>query len=142
MCIKTYSTFQRDTFKWLLLVHHQLLLLKCEPSQERVKFYYVNTSVNKCRSRIILTAIILHEGPHIVSESSGFKCIQLISQVFAELPFLNDNFQMNYSTIEGILASQQVKYRLFTSFQKITQSQLNLEFGVLASCKQRSHQRK
>ena len=30
------------------------------------------------------------------SESSGFKCIQLISQVFVELPFLNDNFQTNY----------------------------------------------
>ena len=42
---------------------------------------------------------ILHEGPRscIISESSGFKCIQLISQVFAELPFLNNNFQMNYN---------------------------------------------
>ena len=25
-----------------------------------------------------------------------FKCIQLIYQVLAELPFLNDNFQTNY----------------------------------------------
>ena len=31
------------------------------------------------------------------AESSGFKCIQLISQVFAELPFLNDNFQTSYN---------------------------------------------
>ena len=67
-CIKTYSTRQHDTFKWLLLVHHQLLLLKCEPSQERVKFNYV-TSVNKCRASIILTAIILQRGPRIISES-------------------------------------------------------------------------
>ena len=36
-------------------------------------------------------------GPRIISESSDFKCIQLISQVFAELPFLNDNFQTNYN---------------------------------------------
>ena len=42
-------------------------------------------------------AIILHEGPHIISESSGFKCIQLISQVFAEFLFLDDNFQTNYN---------------------------------------------
>ena len=46
-----YSTRQCDTFKWLLLVHHQLSLLKCEPSQEHV----IITSVNKCRTRIILT---------------------------------------------------------------------------------------
>ena len=76
-------------------MHHQLLLPKCEPSQECEKFNYV-TSVNKCRARIILTAIILHEGLHIISESCGFKYIQFISEVFAELPFLNDNFQMNY----------------------------------------------
>ena len=90
---------QRDMFKWLLLVQciTQLLLLKCEPSQEREKFNHV-TSVNKCRTRIILMAIILHEGPCIISESFGLKCIQLISQVFAELPFLNDNFQTNYNT--------------------------------------------
>ena len=39
-----------------------------EPSQECVKFNYV-TSVNKCCARIILTAIIQHKGPLIVSES-------------------------------------------------------------------------
>ena len=42
-------------------------------------------------------AKILHKGPHNISESSGFECIQLISQVFVELPFLNDNFQTNYN---------------------------------------------
>ena len=31
------------------------------------------------------------------AESSGFKCIQLIFQVFAELPLLNNNFQMSYN---------------------------------------------
>ena len=39
-----------------------------------------------------MPVIIQHEGPRIISESSGFKCIQLISQVIAERPFLNDNF--------------------------------------------------
>ena len=46
-----------------------------------IKFNYI-TSVNKCRARIILTAIILHEGPRIISESFGFSAYQLISQVF------------------------------------------------------------
>ena len=64
-CIKTYSTRQHDTFKWLLLVHHQLLLLKCEPSQERVKFNYV-TSVNKCRA-------ISHNRPEIAQFGTILK---------------------------------------------------------------------
>ena len=57
--------------------------------------------------------IILHEGPRIISESSGFKCIQLISQVFAELPFLNDNFQTNYNPRNlGVSTSEiQVLYK-------------------------------
>ena len=94
-----------------------------------MKFYYVNTSVNKCHARIILTAIILHEWPSIISESSSFKCIQLISQVFAELPFLNDNFQTNYNPRNfGVSTSEiQVVYKFSKGH---SQSQLNLEFGV------------
>ena len=60
--------------------------LKSEPSKECVKLI-----------TLYKVAIILHEGPCIISESCGFKCIHLISQVFAELPFLHDNFQMNYN---------------------------------------------
>ena len=93
---------QRDMFKWLLLVQciTQLLLLKCEPSQEREKFNHVTRQCKQMshRDHTVLTAIILHEGPCIISESFGLKCIQLISQVFPELPFLNDNFQTNYNT--------------------------------------------
>ena len=52
-------------------------------------------------------AIIIHKGPRNISESSGFKFIQLISQVFVELPFLNDNFQTNYNPMNlGHLRSE------------------------------------
>ena len=65
------------------------------------------------RQDLTLTAIILHEGLHIISESWGFKCIQFISEVFAELPFLNDNFQTNYDPRNfGVSTSEiQVVYK-------------------------------
>ena len=83
-----------------------------EPSQECVKFNYV-TSINKCHAGIILTAIILHEGPRIISKLSGFKCIHLVSQVFTELPLVDSNFETNYNPGNlGVSASEkQVVYK-------------------------------
>ena len=103
-CIETYSTFQHDTFKWLLLVHHQLLLPKCEPSQERKQIL--------CQDHADCNNPTVHEGPPIVSESSGFKCIQLVSQIFAELPLLNENFQTKYNPMNLSISTSEI-YRLF-----------------------------
>ena len=41
-----------------------------------MKFNYV-MSVKKYRARIILTAIVLHNGPRIISESCGLKVLAL-----------------------------------------------------------------
>ena len=58
------------------------------------------------------------------------KCIQLISQVFAELPLLNDDLQMNYNPRNLGFSTKEIQVKFFTSFQKATRSQLNLEFGI------------
>ena len=52
--------------------------------------------------QFILTAIILQRGATYYFRIMCFKCIQLIYQVLAELPFLNDNFQMNYKKNKAI----------------------------------------
>ena len=58
------------------------------------------------------------------------KCIQLISQVFAELSFLNDDFQINYNPRNLGFSTNEIQVKFFTSFQKATRSQLNSEFGI------------
>ena len=85
-------------------------------------------------TRIILMAVILHEGPSIISESCGFSASSWFLKYSLNSSFLNNNFQTNYNPRNlGVSTSEiQVVYK-FWKGHLVT---------VLASCKQINHQSK
>ena len=88
-------------------VHHQLSLLKCEPSQEHV----IVTSVNKCRTRIILTVGHVLFPNHLVLSASSWFLKYLLN-------FLSWMTIFKRTTIQGILASQTSEIQVVYKFSK------------------------